>query len=171
MAIKPVPPLTLGQYGNTGIIDTSQFSRTGSPYTDPDLFSIVMQQALNTSSFDILFGDNDDSSSSSAFGGSGVLESIPSNTDPLFGGLSGVNMPSDIAGQSTFYTGVSPQIEMIARSNLIGKTVTAVHPTTKENISGEVVKVSVSNGILLTTLNVSGTEVAVPPENLVSVSD
>ncbi|KAF0133323.1 MAG: hypothetical protein FD145_1341 [Candidatus Saganbacteria bacterium] len=163
MAIIPNPAVNFGSYGNTGTIDVSKFSRTGSPYTDPNSFALMLAQNMND--FDILFGD-EEKKDSSTFGSSSLFSSSPSSVSPYFGGLTGVDIPSDIGGQNTFFTGVSPAYEMIARSNLIGKTVEAVNPSTGQKFSGKVESVSVDGGILL--INVGGT--LLPPENLVSVT-
>lgn len=159
-------PVNFGSRGNIGTIDVSKFSRSGSPYTNPDLFKLMLAQMIggSASDFDTLFGDNE-ASDTSLFGGTSFFGQTPSSTSPLFNGINGVSFPSDIGGQNIFNSGVSPAIELIARSNLIGKTVSAVDPATQQTISGKVSGVSVEGGIVL--INVGGTKV--PPENLVSV--
>lgn len=56
---------------------------------------------------------------------------------------------------------------MITRSNLIGKTVEALLPGTKQTFTGKVESVNVNGGTLL--INVGGTNV--PPENLIKVTE
>ncbi|MFA4966693.1 MAG: hypothetical protein WC624_00515 [Candidatus Margulisiibacteriota bacterium] len=163
MAINPSIPVNFGKYGNTGTIDITKFSRTGSATTNTDNFALMLAQNMNA--FDILYGD-DQSRDDSIFGSS-VFGTAPSSTSSIFGNVTGVNFPSDIGGVSTGYTGVSPAVEMIARSNLIGKTVDAIDPSTRQQFSGKVESVSVQGGILL--INVGG--ISVPPENLLTVSE
>jgi hypothetical protein len=164
MAINPSIPINFGQYGNTGTIDISKFSRTGSPYTNSDSFALMLAQNLN-SNFDILFG-NEESKNSSVFGNTNAFGASSANTSSYLGDF-GINYLSDIGGQTSTTTGLSPALEMIARSNLIGKTVEAINPTTRKHFDGKVESVSVQGGILL--INVDG--IAVPPENLVQVKE
>lgn len=158
MAIIPNVPVNFGRYGNTGTIDTTKYSRTGSPYTNPDTFALMLAQNL-TNNIDILFGD-ETTSNNSVFGSTTNFGSTASNSfSSAFG--------TDFSGLPTSgTTGVSPAVEMIARSNLIGKTVEAVDPSTGKQFSGKVESVSVQGGILL--INVGG--VSVPPENLITVT-
>jgi len=156
-----VPPI---YGGDTGTIDISQFERTGSPYTNPDFLRLLNEQMF-IQNFDILFGD-EERRDSTIFGGASVMNMVPSSASPMFGGLTGVQMPSDIAGQTTFFSGISPQLELIARSNLIGKTVEAIDPITKQRFTGEVKSIILERGILL--IDIDG--VKVPPENLLKVT-
>jgi hypothetical protein len=158
MTIIPTVPVNFGQYGNTGTIDISKFTRTGSPYTNPDNFALLLAQ--NMSAFDILFGD-ENTSNNSIFGESSNFGS----TSSIYQSSAFGNAFSGAANMDI--TGVSPALEMIARSNLIGKTVEAVNPTTGKQFSGKVESVSVEGGILL--INVGGTPV--PPENLIKVTE
>ena len=164
MAIIPTVPVNFGPYGNTGSIDTSKFSRTGSPYSNPDSFALMLAQNLN-SSFDVLFGD-EESKNSAVFGDTNIFGASSSNASSYLGDF-GVNYMSDLGGQTSGITGVSPALEMIARSNLIGKNVEAVNPATGKQFSGKVESVDVEGGVLL--INVGGT--SVPPENLVKVAE
>jgi len=159
MAIIPNVPVNFGRYGNTGTIDTTKYSRTGSPYTNPDTFALMLAQNL-TNNIDILFGD-ETTSNNSIFGSSTNFGSGSSNAfSSAFG--------TDFSGLPTSgITGVSPAMEMITRSNLIGKTVEAINPSTGQKFSGKVESVSVEGGILL--INVGGTPV--PPENLIKVTE
>ncbi|MBU0572890.1 MAG: hypothetical protein KKH83_00200 [Candidatus Margulisbacteria bacterium] len=152
-------PVNYGPYnGNIGTIDPSQFSRTGSPYTDSDYFQLYLAQALNTSSFDILFG-NDEDSKNSIFGTS-------SDYSSLFGGAGTFNIPTDILGQGTVSSTTSTTLELIDRAALIGKTVTAVDPTTRKEFTGTVNSVSVESGMVLIKVG----DIKVPSENLVTIS-
>jgi len=58
-------------------------------------------------------------------------------------------------------------MELIARSNLIGKTVEAINPLTREKFTGKVDAVLVENGILL--IDIGGTKVT--PEYLIKVTE
>ncbi len=158
MAIVPTVPVNFGPYGNTGTLDISKFTRTGSPYTNPNNFALLLAQ--NMSAFDILFGD-ETTSNNSIFGEGTNFGS----TSSIYGSSA---FGSEFSGAANLdITGVSPALEMIARSNLIGKTVEAVNPTTGKQFSGKVESVSVEGGILL--INVGG--IPVPPENLIKVTE
>ena len=164
MAINPSIPVNFGKYGNTGTIDISKFSRTGSPYTNSDSFALMLAQNLN-SNFDILFGD-EESKNSSIFGNTTAFGASSTNTSSYLGDF-GINNTSDLGGLTSSTTGVSPALEMIARSNLIGKTVEAVNPATGKQFSGKVESVGLDGGVLL--INVGG--ITVPPENLIQVTE
>lgn len=157
-------PINFGQYGNTGTIDTSSFSRTGSAFTDPQLFELTLQQMINKSAQTLLSNNNetDEDDPFAAF-------SFNTNSSSSFlNGIGGVTMPSDLTGGNILSTSQSLTMQMIARSGLIGKSVTATDPeNTKQTISGKVEGVSVDKGILL--INVGGIEI--PPEYLLSVAE
>lgn len=160
MVYSPIVPLS-----NTdrGTIDPTQFSRTGSPYTNPDFFKLYMAQ-LDQKSFDTLFAE--EGMNNSIFGDSNsIFGTVPSSTDTLFGGTGGATLPSDIGGGLST-TGGSQYMELIARSNLVGKIVEAINPQTKQKFTGKVDSVLVDNGILL--IEVGG--VKVPPEYLVKIT-
>lgn len=162
MVYGPIPPISGGNYGT---IDPTQFGRTGSIHTNPDFASLFFAQTF-TNNFDILFGD-EERRDSSIFGGASLYNTIPNTASPLFGGLGGLTTPSDIGGQATLTSGISPYMELIARSNLIGKTVEAINPLTRETFTGKVDAVLVENGILL--IDIAGTKVT--PEYLVKVTE
>lgn len=156
-----IPPLT---NTNRGTIDPSQYGRTGSPYTNPDFLRLYLAQ-LDQQAYTTLFGD-EDQLNNQIFGDSSVFGTAPSSTSNLFGGMGSATLPSDISsGLSN--TGGSQYLELIARSNLVGKTVQAVNPATKQMFTGKVDSVSVANGILL--LSIGG--INVPPENLIKVME
>ena len=158
MAISPSIPVNFGPYGNTGTIDITKFTRTGSAYTDPNSFALMLAQ--NMSATDILFGD-ENTSNNSIFGETTNFGS----TSSIYASSAFGDVFSGAA--SSAITGVSPAVEMIARSNLIGKTVEAIDPSTRQQFSGKVNSVSIEGGILL--INVGG--IAVPPENLIQVKE
>ena len=162
MIYGSIPPISNGNYGT---IDPSQFGRTGSAYTNPDYVNLFYAQTFSNN-LDILFGDKE-TKDSAVFGGSSLFNSMPNASSPLFGGLGGLNVPSDIGGQSTLTSGVSPYMELIAKSNLIGKTVDAINPVTRQPFSGKVDAVSVENGVLL--IDIGG--IKVTPEYLVKVQE
>jgi hypothetical protein len=154
-----VPPVS---NPGTGTIDPSQFTRTGSPYTNPEFLQLYLAQ-LEQQSFDILF--DEEGVNNSVFGSSSVFGASPSSISPAFGGMGEATLPSDIAGLGTS-AGATPQyFELIARSALIGKMVDAIDPDTGKQFSGEVKSVSIENGQLI--IDVSGTKIA--PESLVKV--
>ncbi len=164
MANPTTFPINWGQYGNTGTIDTSSFSRTGSAFTDPQLFELTLQQMINKSA-QTLLSPSDETAEDDPFS---AFSFSNSSSSSLFTGIGGVNMPSDLTGGNILSTSQSLTMQMIARSGLIGKTVTATDPeNTSQTISGKVEGVSVDKGILL--VNVGGIEV--PPEYLLSVAE
>ena len=160
MVYSQIPPLS---NTNRGTIDPTQFSRTGSPYTNPDFFKLYMAQ-LDQKSFDTLFAE--EGMNNSIFGDSNsMFGTVPSSTNTLFGGTGGATLPSDI-GAGLTATGGSQYLEMIARSNLVGKMAEAINPQTNQKFTGRVNSVMVENGMLL--IDVGG--VKIPPENLVKIT-
>jgi len=149
---------------NRGTIDPTQFGRTGSAYTNPDFLKLYMAQ-LDKQAFDTLYGD--EGLNNSIFGDTNsVFNTVPSSTDPLFGGSGGsASLPSDIGGATTSSSG-SQYLELIARSNLVGKMAEAINPSTNKTFSGKINSVSVENGILL--IDVGG--VKITPEYLVKIT-
>jgi len=154
-----VPPI---YGGNTGTVDVSQYGRTGSATTNPDFFRLYTEQ-LFTQNFDVLFGD--EGVNNSVFGDTGIFGTMPSDTSSLFGGADQTTLPSDVSGLST-QTGGNQYLELIARSNLVGKKVEAINPLTKQKFTGTVKDISLERGILL--INIDG--IQVPPENLLKVT-
>ncbi len=153
-----VPPI---YGGNTGTIDLSKFGRTGGTSTNPDFFRLYTEQ-LYVQNLDILFGE--EGVNNSVFGDTGTFGTAASSTSNLFGEFGGVTLPSDISGL-TQQTGGAPYIELLARSNLPGKTVVAVNPLTKQKFTGEVKSVLIENGMIL--INVDG--IKIPPENILEI--
>lgn len=157
-----IPPLT---NVNRGTLNPNQFTRTGSPYTNPDFLKLYIAQ-LDNQAYNTLFGD-EDQLNNAIFGEGSVFGTTPASTSDLFGGLgSATTNPTDISGALTS-TGGSQYLQMIAQSNLIGKTVQALDPTTRQPFTGRVNSVSVENGILL--LDVGGKKI--PPENLIKITE
>lgn len=150
MSVAPVIPRN---YSNN-------LSSAGSTsLSDAQMFQLMLQQNLNKmiSSTDSMFSSSsdDDNSSDSFFGGaSDYLSSVSGSTQ---------TSSSSIYGSGT---NSSPILEMIARSNLIGKTVEATDPSTGQVISGKVNSVFYENNILL--FDVGGKKI--PPENLLKVT-
>lgn len=151
MGVAPVIPLNYSQtHGSAGSTSLS----------DAQTFQLMLQQNMNKmiSGMDSLFesnSDNNSSSSDSFFGSSGdFLSSVTGSTQTSDSGIYG-------SGANT-----SPILEMIARSNLIGKTVEATDPSTGQTISGKVNSVFYENNILL--FDVGGKKI--PPENLLKVT-
>jgi N-acyl-D-aspartate/D-glutamate deacylase len=68
-------------------------------------------------------------------------------------------------GASAF-SNVSPQFELSVYSSLIGKTVTAINPSTGKEITDIVKSVLIQNGQVM--LDVNG--VTVPPANIVRIT-
>jgi hypothetical protein len=161
MLYGPIPPLT---DANRGTLDPSQFSRTGSAYTNPEFLQLYMAQ-LDKQAFDTLFGEEGMNNSIFGDSNSSIFGTTPTSTDPLFGGTGASTLPSDIAGSLT-NTGGSQYMEMIAQSGLIGKTVQAMNPQTKQMFTGKVNSVSVENGILL--IDVAGIKIS--PEYLIKIT-
>ena len=163
MAHAPVNAI-FSKYGNSGTLDISAYSRTGTALTDPNLAQVSFAQTLNQSIANILFGE-DDEAMSSVFGGSSALGST-SDQAALFGGASSPTELSALMGQQSSLNTSPAYLELIARSNLIDKTVTYYNPSnTKETLSGTVQNISVENGIL--KINVDGATIT--PEYLKSV--
>jgi hypothetical protein len=116
----------------------------------------------------ILFGESD-TAFNSVFGSDTTSNGVASGNSSLFGGSSTSSFPSDlsgIAGQMTAYSGTPKYLELIARSNLVGKTITYYNPTnTKETLEGVVQSVAIDNGILQISLGTT----TITPEYLKSV--
>ncbi len=149
--------------GRTGTLDTSQFTRTGSPYTNPDFLKMYMAQ-IESQSFNTLFGE--EGLNDSIFGSSGTFGGSPSNIDQMFGGMSQATMPSDLSGLSQAGGANTQYIELVMKSYLVGKIVEIRDPQTGSIISGKVGGVMLENGALL--LDVDGKKI--PPEYLIKIS-
>jgi len=154
-----VPTIPLN-YSNS---KSSAYGASSSSLSDADTFRLLMQQNLNNmiSSFNPLFSseEEEENSSSSFFGSAGnFLPSSDLNT--------GTNPYGQFTNQAS--TTNNPIIlEMISRSNLIGKTVEAIDPQTGQTITGKVQSVTYEGSLLL--FDVGGK--LIPPENLRRVSE
>jgi len=150
MSVTPVIPLNYSKtQGTTGSTSLS----------DAQTFQLMLQQNMNKmiSGMDSIFssGSDNDNSSDSIFGSSDdYLSSITGSTQTSGSGIYGSGVNS------------SPILEMISRSNLVGKTVEATDPNTGQVISGKVNSVFYENNILL--FDVGGKKI--PPENLLKVT-
>ena len=163
--VRPPVSAILGQYGNSGTIDVSQFDRTGSAYTntDPNAFALMLEQAKSTIITNNLFGDEDDAQEA-IFGTSSFYPS--SQSSGLFGNQS--YLPAELVGAAggSSVNATSPQyVALIARSNLLGKSVTA-YDSSNNLIEGTVNRVTVDNGNVLIQVG----DTYVPAENLQSAS-
>lgn len=164
MARPPVSAI-LGQYGNSGTINVSQFDRTGSAHTsaDPNVFALMLEQAKSSIITNNLFGDDEDAQEA-IFGASSFYPSTQGSS--LFGNQS--YLPSELVGAAggSSVNATSPQyVALIARSNLIGKSVTA-YDSSNNLIEGTVNRVTVENGTVLIQVG----DTYVPAENLQSAS-
>jgi len=150
---------------NGNSVTPLNYSRAQSPagkaaYSDAELFQVMLQQSVNNmiSGASSLMGSDDSGNESSLFGSSGDFVSNYSGSSQISSyGSSGLYG----SGQNT-----SPILEMIARSNLIGKTVEATDPSTGQTVTGKVNSVFYEGGLLL--FDVGG--VKIPPENLKKIS-
>jgi hypothetical protein len=157
----PSPQVNFSPSGNTGQINS------GNAYSEnPDLFQVLLQQNMNNA-FDILFDTKDDESSSGSIFPS--MYSDQTAQSQLFGSTADMtSLLSNVGGgQSTYFSGTNPAAEMIAKANLIGKTVDAVDPTTNQTFTGQVKSVQVEGGVLLIEVG----DKKVPPENLIKISE
>lgn len=161
----PSPQVSFGKYGNTGMLDPNSFSRTGTVYSgDTDSFQILLQQNINNA-FNILFDDNNDNNSDTTF--SSIFPN-QTTTSSLFGGsLDTGDITTNISGQSSLFSEVNPALEMIARSNLIGKNVEAFDTATNQTFTGIVKSVQLEGGVLLIEVG----DKKVPPEYLIKISE
>jgi len=120
---------------------------------DNPKFALALLNQMTTNNVDsILFGNDTTSSSSNIdFGISGVT-----------GTTTNVN---DTYGAASAFSNVSPQFELSVYSSLIGKTVTAIDPSSGKEITDQVKSVLLQNGKAM--LDVNG--VVVPPENILKI--
>ena len=121
---------------------------------DPKFATMLLTQMSNNNVDSILFGNQTADQTSSSGIDFGVSGLTPNNVP----GTTNIN---DIFGASAF-SNVTPQFELSVYSSLIGKTVTAIDPSTGKEITDKVSSVLLQNGKVM--LNVNG--IIVPPENL-----
>jgi len=106
----------------------------------------------------ILFGNETNNETSNNGIDFGVSTSTPSN-------IPGTTNINDVFGASAF-SNISPQFELSVYSSLVGKTVTAIDPSSGKEITDEVKSVVLQNGKVMLDLN----GVTVPPANLVRIT-
>ena len=116
---------------------------------DPKLATVLLSQMTTNNVNSILFGNENNTTSST------------DNIDFGVSGSTGTTNVNDMFGTSAF-SSVSPQFELSVYSSLIGKIVTATDPSSGKEITGNVKSVLLENGKVM--LDVNG--VKVPPENL-----
>jgi hypothetical protein len=123
---------------------------------DPKFATMLLNQMTSNNVNSILFGsESNNETSSTAFMDFGLDSTSSSNTS------SNVN---DILGVSS-NTYVTPQFQMSVYSSLIGKTVTAINPSTGKEITDKVTSVQMQNGSVM--INING--IIVPPANLTKI--
>jgi hypothetical protein len=123
---------------------------------DPKFATMLLNQMTSNNVNSILFGsESNNETSSTAFMDFGLQGVSSSNT------ATNVN---DILGVSS-NNYVTPQFEMSVYSSLIGKTVTAINPSTGKEITDKVSSVQLQNGSVM--LNING--VMVPPQNITKI--
>jgi hypothetical protein len=116
---------------------------------------MLLNQMSTNNVNSILFSENANEPSSNI--DFGVSELTPNN-------IPGTTNVNQTFGTSAFST-VSPQFELSVYSSLIGKTVTAINPSSGKQITDKVKSVLLQNGKVM--LNVNG--VNIPPENLLGI--
>ena len=98
---------------------------------------------MNAMTQGLLFGDNS-TADDYTFGGTDMFSNY---SNSLFGGGSSSISPTDFTGTNPFSAAQSPNyLQLIIRSNLIGKTVSAVNPATQRQVSGTAKSVQIDNG-------------------------
>lgn len=161
-AILPVNNNTKSSYdvSQVAALNNSQIASTLMNGTsDPRFAALLMNQMTTNSINNILFGNEEDTSGSSALGA----------TSDIFGGVGQSNTSSDIystMSQTGNYSNISPQYQMSVYSSLIGKTVTASETSGSASITGVVKSVFLNNNAVMLQLE----EKAVPANNLTSIS-
>ena len=148
---------------NSGNLDPSKISGLNndqitsalvSGNIDPKFATMLINQMTTNNVNSILFGNETNNGTSSNGTDFGVSTSAPSN-------IPGTTNINDMFGASAF-SNVSPQFELSVYSSLIGKTVSAIDPSSGKEITDKVKSVVLQNGKVM--LDING--VIVPPENL-----
>ena len=152
---------------NSGNYDPSQISGLNndqittalvSGNIDPKFATMLINQMTTNNVNSILFGNETNNETSNNGIDFGVSTSTPSN-------IPGTTNINDVFGASAF-SNVSPQFELSVYSSLIGKTVTAIDPSTGKEITDKVKSVVLQNGQVMLDLN----GVIVPPANLIRIT-
>jgi hypothetical protein len=127
---------------------------------DNKFANLLISQMASNNADSILFGDQSSSSSGSSFDPFG-------SSDPFSSDTSNGNAitSQSILNNSSSSGYITPQFEMSVYSSLIGKTVTALDPSTGKQITNKVASVTVQNG---KTVLMVGTTI-IPPENLLKI--
>lgn len=120
---------------------------------DPKFATMLLNQMTTNNVDSILFGNQTDTSGLDF----GVSTATPSN-------IPGSTNINDTFGASAF-SNVTPQFQLSVYSSLIGKTATAVNPSSGKTVTDKVTSVILQNGKPM--LNLNG--VIVPPENLLGI--
>jgi hypothetical protein len=161
-AILPVSNKTTSAYDASQIASMTNSQISSSLMKgniDPKFAGLLMNQMTTNNINTILFGNEEDSSGSSALGA----------TSDIFGGVAQSNTSSDIystMSQTGNYSNVSPQYQMSVYSSLIGKTVTVADPTGSTALTGTVKSVSLKNNEIMLQVN----DKLVAAANLTSIS-
>ena len=152
---------------NSGNYDPSQISGLNndqittalvSGNIDPKFATMLINQMTTNNVNSILFGNETNNETSNNGIDFGVSTSTPSN-------IPGTTNINDVFGASAF-SNISPQFELSVYSSLVGKTVTAIDPSSGKEITDEVKSVVLQNGKVMLDLN----GVTVPPANLVRIT-
>jgi len=168
MVYGPISAVTNNKQGN---IDTSQSASLNnsqisalltSGNVDPKFATVLMNQMTTNNINSILFSD-DNESSSSDFLGADLLGNTSSNNDSLSStfGMSGTSGTNNIGSLQ----GVPMEFQMTVYSTLIGKSVTAVDPSTNTQVTGAVKSVQLQNGQVM--IDINGT--IIPAQNLLKI--
>lgn len=148
--------------GNNTGVDQSQLSSMNNDQItsmlvggnlDPKFAVMLLNQMSTNNVNSILFGNETETS--------GIDFGVESLTPSNIPGATNIN---NTFGASAF-SNVTPQFELSVYSSLIGKTVTAVEPSSGKRVTDKVTSVLLQNGKVM--LNVNG--VIVPPENLLGI--
>ena len=152
---------------NSGNYDPSQISGLNNDQIttalvngniDPKFATMLINQMTTNNVNSILFGNETNNETSNNGIDFGVSTSTPSN-------IPGTTNINDMFGASAF-SNVSPQFELSVYSSLIGKTVTAIDPSSGKEITDKVKSVVLQNGQVM--LDING--VNVPPANIIKIT-
>lgn len=138
-------------------------SQVSSAYSNPELFQLQLNQAMNSMTANILFGD-EDTKNNAVFGDSSALLGS-TDLSSIYGSSGSSNSLSDLFGSMGTSTSLN-YIQLIAQAYLVGKNVEAINPETKRSFTGTVNSVSLDRGQVL--IDIGG--IQVPPEYLLKVT-
>ncbi len=140
---------SLPQTTASSMIDPYKIAR-GEQQVDPKLFQAYLRASV--ANVDALFGDDKQTDDADVFG---TAQDAPSQYS---------NIPQ---AANVFPDSSQVYEQMINKSGLIGKTVDATDPETKQIITGKIAGVTVESGKLQILINGK----AIPPENLLSIKE